>query len=163
MGRPLLSSSVKSRAWLRAGESWLCVGVLNSTPTSRATRFLISRIRASGPRTAYSRRQAGAGGYASEADRAAAKWNASIPLSQRSIGFQLAKFGSTILRSMIQAEVVHHRLAKGLRQATVDLPSTVGSELRLAGPVRDWDQTFAESAHKPRLPHGTFFTNPRPR
>jgi len=34
---------------------------------------------------------------------------------------------------MIQAEVVHHSLAKILSQATVDLQSTVDSELRLAG------------------------------
>ena len=37
---------------------------------------------------------------------------------------------------MIQAEVVHHSLAKILSQATVDLPP-VGSELRLAGQVSD--------------------------
>jgi hypothetical protein len=43
---------------------------------------------------------------------------------------------STNLRSMIQAEVVHHSLAKMLSQATVDLPTT-GSELRLAGQVCD--------------------------
>jgi hypothetical protein len=36
---------------------------------------------------------------------------------------------------MIQAEVVHHSLAKILCQAKVDLPSTVDSELRLAGHV----------------------------
>ena len=39
---------------------------------------------------------------------------------------------STNLRSIDQAEVVHHSLAKFLSQATVD-PSTVCSELRLAG------------------------------
>jgi len=62
--------------------------------------------------------------------------------SQLNTRFQLALFWSTILRSMIQAEVVHHSLAKLLRQATVDLPSTVGSELRLAGPVRDWESNI---------------------
>lgn len=43
---------------------------------------------------------------------------------------------STNLRSMIDAEVVHHSLARIQSQATVDLPSTVRSELRLAGRVR---------------------------
>ena len=51
--------------------------------------------------------------------------NPSINFSHSAMRFQLVNLWSTNLRSMIQAEVVHHSLAKILSQATVDL-SEVG-------------------------------------
>ena len=47
-------------------------------------------------------------------------WKSSIWRIQLVSEFQLGKIWATNLRSMIQAEVVHHSLAKILSQATVD-------------------------------------------